>query len=87
MCRWRSATVQATTTAAVTPSARPTVMLAKRSFIMLTQRWRDDGMGQASLKGSEDEQTTALFNVSVMVEPTADTFTKEGDGMLADVSG
>jgi len=35
--------VQATTTAAVTPSARPTVMLAKRSFIMLAPRWRDDG--------------------------------------------
>ena len=35
--------MQATTTAAVTPSARPTVMLAERSFIMRAQRWRDDG--------------------------------------------
>jgi hypothetical protein len=36
--------VHATTTAAVTPSARPTVMLAKRSFIMMARRWRDHGI-------------------------------------------
>ena len=35
--------MQATTTAAVTPSVRPTVMLAKRSFIVTGTEMADDG--------------------------------------------
>jgi len=48
--------VQATTTAAVTPSARPTVMLAKRSLIMWVPRLRDDGTHADSRQRLTDGQ-------------------------------